>query len=444
MKLPENFIQQVESDLPAYSTVILEGLTQKPCVSVRLHSTKKYQDFDAEKSIPWHPSAFYLPERPIFTLMPAFHAGAFYVQEPSSMLIHAFISEQTKTALDLCAAPGGKTTLLLDALGADALVVANEVMGDRNGILCENIRKWGFPNIIVTQNQVIDFQKLNFQFDLVLLDAPCSGEGMFRKDPNAIQEWSLSNVEACARRQKNLIEQAWKLVKPGGRLIYSTCTFNKKENEEVNLFLQENSSDCQCVKKEFPPAWNIVEIPIGKGWMYRCFPGLFQGEGFSVCAFDKLNEEKEEMYKLPLKKEKHNISLPKNWIRNPENYSFAIENGEITMFPKVWFVEKEEINMELKVKKAGLLIGYQKGKDFVPSHDLALSTVVTEHIPYVDLSEHQALVYLKKEIPDIETTHADGWILAKYKGLALGWFKKIGKQWKNYLPKEYRIRMEID
>lgn len=442
MKLPEDFIQELHKDLPEYANAILEGLLLKASSSVRLHAQKQAQDFESEDQIPWHPHAYFLKQRPVFTLMPSFHAGAFYVQEASSMLIQQFIPDNTQSALDLCAAPGGKTTLLLDALSADALVVANEVVGSRNSILCENLIKWGKPNVLVTQNQVSDFKHLNFQFDLVLLDAPCSGEGMFRKDPNAIQEWSLTHTESCAKRQKFLIEQAWQLVKPGGRLIYSTCTFNKKENEEVCQFLL-NCSDAKMVQKNFPKEWNVVENQVEQAIMYRCFPGVFQGEGFSVCAFDKLDMEEEDTYTLPLKKDKHSIPLPKNWILNPEKYSFKLDNGEIWMFPKHWFTEKEEMELHLKVKKSGLLLGVQKGKDFVPSHELALSLVCSKDIPSVELDESQALVYLKKDIPVISGDFQDGWVLVKYKGLGMGWMKKIGKQWKNYLPKEYRIRMEI-
>src|SRR5690606_35373595 len=240
------------------------AIDQPSRTSIRLNPFKSFSSAWPQSPIPWSKDGYFLEERPSFTLDPAIHAGAYYVQEASSMFIEHVLNSLAiprGVYLDLSAAPGGKSTLLSSYLGHEGLLVANEVIQSRAQILKENLIKWGLGNAVVTNNDPDHFEPLEGFFDLVLVDAPCSGEGMFRKDPQAREEWSPDNVQLCSARQKRIMDKAGALVKGGGYLLYSTCTFNEQENEDMIRFLTEEFA-FEPVKIPLDASWNIVETEV--------------------------------------------------------------------------------------------------------------------------------------------------------------------------------------
>lgn len=245
----------------------------------------------SDSQVPWCSEGYYLNNRPQFTFDPLLHAGCYYVQEASSMFVTHILQQSgdcPQSALDMCAAPGGKSTALRSVLPDDCVLISNEPMGNRAQILLENVTKWGGPNHIVTNNYPRDFRKAKLKFDLILCDVPCSGEGMFRKDPNAISEWSAQNVEKCWQLQREIVADAWECLNPGGLLIYSTCTYNTKENEE-NIRWILDTYDAQVLDIPVDPSWNITGSLL-QGFnepVYRFIPGITRGEGLFVCALRK-------------------------------------------------------------------------------------------------------------------------------------------------------------
>ena len=268
------------------------ALNEVPPVSIRLNPKKTVGMVVAEGSrVPWCNEGYYLEDRPQFTFDPLLHAGCYYVQEASSMFVtHILrsVGNDYKSALDMCAAPGGKSTALRSVLPDDCVLVSNEPMGNRAQILLENITKWGAPNCIVTNNYPRDFRKAKLKFDLILCDVPCSGEGMMRKDPGAIAEWSMQNVEKCWQLQREIVADAWECLNPGGLFIYSTCTYNTKENEENIQWILDNY-DAEVLDIPTDPSWQITGslLPGFNHPVYRFIPGITRGEGLFVCAMRK-------------------------------------------------------------------------------------------------------------------------------------------------------------
>ena len=316
MQLPEDFVRGTrqlmgETRFNSY----LEAFEKEAPVSIRLNVTKGrffcdiLGDVTKEPSlcympVPWCPEGYYLEGRPQFTFDPLFHAGCYYVQEAASMFVTHVIKwimengqwkmETPLQMLDLCAAPGGKSTAMLSVLPEDCTLVSNEPIPTRAQILLENITKWGAKNCIVTNNYPRDFKKAKAKFDLILCDVPCSGEGMFRKDPATISEWSVQNVEKCWRLQREIVADAWECLNPGGIMIYSTCTFNTKENEENVRWIMEEY-DAEVIDIPIDASWHITgslldgfEAPV-----YRFIPGITKSEGLFVCVLRKRGEWRE-------------------------------------------------------------------------------------------------------------------------------------------------------
>ena len=289
--LPVEFIDIMQQQLGAQAPELFHALEQEPVTSIRLNDKIDELSFDADiDEVPWHYDGYYLSERPQFMLDPLMHAGCYYVQEASSMLIQRaleqYVSEDS-VVLDLCAAPGGKATLISQYLGAQGLLVANEVVRQRVFILSENIQKWGNGNTVVTHNAPALFgEALPNTFDCVLVDAPCSGEGMFRKDEQAIAEWSPRNVRLCVDRQRTILHDMWDALKPGGILIYSTCTFNRHECEENALWIADELG-ADILPLGLDPSWGITESIAG----YHCYPHLVRGEGFYLCVLRKRRQQ---------------------------------------------------------------------------------------------------------------------------------------------------------
>ncbi|ARS34959.1 methyltransferase RsmF C-terminal domain-like protein [Pontibacter actiniarum] len=454
MQLPVSFTERMQRllGLQEYQQ-FLNALQQTPPVSIRVNKAKATAAAGLA-AVPWAAAGRYLPVRPSFTLDPAIHAGAYYVQEASSMFVEQALRqavnlEQPLQVLDLCGAPGGKSTHLASLISEDSLLVSNEVIRSRASILAENVAKWGSGNVLVTSNDPRDFGRLPDFFDVMVVDAPCSGEGMFRKDPQAVQEWSEENVKLCAQRQQRILMDVWDALKPGGLLVYSTCTWNEQENEENVAWLSEQEG-VESIRLELQPEWGVVPTQLGGVEGYRFYPHRVQGEGFFMAVVRKAGEEaaishgksKKKKYKLTPagKKEK---ALVENWLLEPEHYTFLQYGEVITALPAYLFEAADEVYQHLYVVYAGTELAEVKGKKLKPLQGLALSQQLNKAAFQVaELDLEQALRYLRKE--DISLgTNGNDWLLLQYKGLPLGWAKQIGSRVNNYYPKEWRIRMDL-
>ena len=296
MQLPEDFVRETRLLMGEERfNRFMEAFNEDAPVSIRLNPSKV--SHAVGEKVPWCKEGFYLSGRPQFTFDPLFHAGCYYVQEAASMFVthvfRTFLSPLTShhsplNILDLCAAPGGKSTAVRTVLPEGSTLVSNEPIPTRAQILLENITKWGWPDCIVTNNYPRDFRKAKARFDIILCDVPCSGEGMFRKDPATISEWSLQNVEKCWRLQREIVADAWECLNPGGILIYSTCTYNIKENEE-NVRWILDTYEAEALDIPVDPSWNITGslLPGFDAPVYRFIPGITRSEGLFMCVLRK-------------------------------------------------------------------------------------------------------------------------------------------------------------
>ena len=422
-------------------------------VSIRFNPYKLAERPEGE-TVPWSRYGFYLTERPAFTLDPLFHAGIYYVQEASSMFLEhiyrsLFGEGERLRILDLCAAPGGKSTLLATAAGLESVVVANEVIRSRALTLADNIRRWGLGNVAVTCNDPSHFGALEQWFDLIAVDAPCSGEGMFRKNPEAAAQWSPQSVELCAGRQRRILNDIWSALRPGGILIYSTCTFNRKENEENIAWLVENY-DCEGVEIGTDPAWGIVrgEIPAGDAVpvpVFRFYPHAVRGEGFFCAVVRKaegrirtrLSKPRRTVYTEMSRQERAAVAP---WFGQPECMHFARIGEQIYGCYEEAYPAMKEVAERLSVLYSGVLTGQLYHGKLKPEHPLALFHDLNRTAaPETELGKEIALNYLRKQdIPaDLLT---EGMNLVCYEGAPLGWIKRIGNRTNNLYPKEFRIQ----
>lgn len=445
VEFPKDFEDFVTKD--AHLDVeILSALNGHSPISIRTNPHKLSGEFHGAKPIPWCENGVFLLERPVFTLNPLFHAGSFYPQEAGSMLLDYMLRQlqlpTEPTVLDLCAAPGGKSTLIASFLDGKGLLVANEVINQRAKILKENISKWGYANTIVTNNDPADFQRLTSFFDVAVVDAPCSGEGMFRKDPNARTEWSLDNVNLCAGRQKRILADVWSSIKEGGYLIYSTCTFNSKENEE-NVQWMESELGGQYIHVEAPN--NFVQ---GRNGIGICgIPGKSESEGFYIAVVQKFSNDGKTVTlgknaNKGIAKFKDEAPL-KDWLAVDQT-SFYAWNELILGVPKVKQTEFLILQSNLHIVKWGVVIGELARKGLIPDHDLLMCHQLRAAYSSVELDTQQALHYLKGETFTLPSTCANGFVQITHEGEPLGWIKNIGNRFNNLYPKEYRIRMRID
>ena len=406
-----------------------------------------------QETIPWCETGQYLRERPSFTFDPLFHAGTYYVQEAASMFTEQAILKilgqaecrnKQITALDLCAAPGGKSTLLQTLLPEGSLLVSNEVIRSRSMILAENMAKWGMPDNIVTNNDPKDIGRLTHLFDIILADLPCSGEGMFRKDPASRNEWNIDNVKLCASRQRRIIHDVWSTLKPGGWLIYSTCTFNTEENEENACFLAKELG-AELISIPVKKEWNIAGALCGDIPAYRFFPHRTRGEGFFLALMRKRDADT-EIVKIKTKQKINKTAISdhiKNMLLNHEKFTF-LATKYVSAIPKVHESVYEILSERLNIVSAGILMGEYKGNDFIPSTSLALSTEInTSAFPVIDLSYDQAIKYLQREAINLPEGSSKGYVLVTFNNKPLGFVKNIGNRANNLYPQEWRIRREL-
>ena len=407
--------------------------------------------------IPWCPeTGRYLSTRPNFTFDPLLHGGIYYVQEASSMFVDLVVRQLIHTPvtmLDLCAAPGGKSTCLRAALPDGCLLFSNEPMRTRSQILAENIQKFGHPDIIVTNNYPQDYKKSKLQFDVILTDVPCSGEGMFRKDEGAIREWSTQNVENCWQLQREIVSDIWNCLKPGGILIYSTCTFNAHEDEEnVEWIAEELGADF--IKLDISKEWNITGNLLNNVHpVYRFLPGKTKGEGLFLAVLRKHGEEeivqgnKEKAEKKKGKNKERgkgsksqHLQVPENWLTSSD-FAYHSTQDSIFAIPVRWKDVYDEACSKLKIIHAGIKLGYSKGKDLIPDQSLALSICLnTKAFQQVELSYEDAIRYLRKEAVNLPAEVSKGYVLITYRHIPLGWEKNIGNRANNLYPQEWKIK----
>ena len=372
----------------------LHSFEEEPPVSIRLNPRKPAGKPINAEEVPWCRDAYYLKSRPNFTFDPLFHAGCYYVQEAASMFLDEILRQQLSTlnsqlsTLDACAAPGGKSTLLRSALPEDCVLYSNEPVRNRASILLENIQKWGYPNCYVTNAYPKDYRKAKMRFDVILCDVPCSGEGMFRKDEATIREWSPQNVEKCWRLQRDIVADAWECLNDGGLFIYSTCTFNTKENEENIRWILDNY-EAEVLEIETRPEWNITGSLL-EGFtepVYRFIPGITRSEGLFICALRK---------------------------------------GSSPIVPS------EEAHHS------------HRGKNPFPPRELTVPTggTTTEAAPAarVALSYPQAMAYLRHEALVLPADTPRGIVEVCFLGHPLGLAKNIGNRANNLYPKEWKIK----
>ena len=411
MNLPQEFIDYTSNLFGADIWQAFLNALEKPApTSVRFNPWKfKKEDILPQAiPVPWCKNGFYLNERPDFTKDPLFHAGVYYVQEAASMFLDYILREFVKEpllALDLCAAPGGKSTLMRAALPSGSLLVSNEPDRKRANILLENMQKQGHSDILITHNYPADFNKTNWSFDLILVDAPCSGEGLFRKDKEAIKEWSLNNILFCQKRQRQILKDIWPCLKEGGLLIYSTCTFNTRENEEnVKFIMQELGADILPVSVK--PEWQIIGSLLKdfKESVYRFIPAITKSEGLFMAV------------------------LRKKGLSNTP-----------TILPQTARLHAQT-NKLIHLLYNGKPTPEQKGKEQIPTAAQALSLDFAQNYPQVDLTLEQALRYLHRESFALPQNTPKGFVVVSYKKHPLGFMKNLGDRANNLYPKNWAIR----
>lgn len=456
MTLPEEFQQNMKQIIPQeeYESFIKSLSDDSQPTSIRVNCNKSSvaeisKHFSNSENceifpVSWCEEGLYLSSRPAFTLDPHLHAGAYYVQEASSMFITQVIRTQIDkpvNCLDLCAAPGGKSTAAISVLPEGSQIVSNEIDRRRARILAENITKWGFPYATVTSNAPKDFKNLHHVFDVIITDVPCSGEGMFRKDEGAIADWTPKKVKECAELQHEIINSIWNCLKPGGLLIYSTCTYNISEDEEMVDYVCRELGG---VTVEIPTEenWNIHKPLIGKHSCYRFMPHFTKGEGLFMCAIRK---DEDTVLTAKLKKPlKSSVKVAKD-ISDWVDIDVTLEQnqeGTICAIP----ISHKELHDQLVfnglyILQSGIELGTVKGKDIIPSHNLAMSTAISDKaFPTYEVDLDIALDYLRRQTFVLPEDAPKGYVILTYHNLRLGFAKNLGNRCNNLYPEQWRIR----
>lgn len=420
MTLPSDFIKTMRDLLGNETDDFIAAMEAPPICSVRLNSRKPGASFPEGEPVAWCDTGYYLPQRPLFTLDPLLHAGAYYVQDASSMIYREVTLRILKLfapdgifppvcVADICAAPGGKTTAIIDALPDGSRVTANEFVGKRAAILKENLSKWGYPEVTVMNRDTACFANSGASFDIVAVDAPCSGEGMMRKDETAVAQWSQKLIDSCASLQREILSNAAKAVKEGGFLIYSTCTFNRRENEENAEFICHHLG-FEPIDLSFPEDWGIprgigTDLPV-----YRFMPHKTRGEGLFLAVFRR----------------------PGTWI---PSLSRLTESKAGKASPAK--CKKQPAAVDRKTGGKG-----SDSRDCIPDIEEILSVNFDRsRYPEAPLTKEQALSYLRREALSLPADTPKGIVIVTYNGLPLGPAKNIGSRANNLYPKNWRIRM---
>jgi 16S rRNA C967 or C1407 C5-methylase (RsmB/RsmF family)/NOL1/NOP2/fmu family ribosome biogenesis protein len=447
VELPAAFIETMKEKLGQEFGPFVNVLKKPSPTSLRINPKKQSQQEDAD-SIPWTDFGKYLKERPVFTLDPHLHAGSYYVQEASSMFLEQAIKQtvdlkQSMNVLDLCAAPGGKSTHILSLINDTSLLVSNEVIRSRSTILSENIQKWGYPNAVVTNNDPENFQRLQGFFDLIVVDAPCSGEGLFRKDPEAMKEWTPDNVQLCAARQKRIVSDVWPALKSEGIFIYCTCTYNEFENEQ-NLEWLQNEKSVEFLALKTESGWNIEEVRKRNIIGYRFYPHRLAGEGFfiSVCRkTENVNEKRVNGKNKLASTSKKTVERISNWINEIQNFKSFDHENVTHIFPENKFSILELISQNLKIVHAGTKVCEVKHDKLIPEHALALSIHINKNdFKNIELNYEDAIRYLRRDAFTIDDA-TKGYCLLTFENSPLGFINHLGNRFNNMYPIDWRIRM---
>ncbi len=444
MKLPQQLLNSLkdQKDFDEEAFVAVHNSEEK-ITSVRMNPFKPVQlDFELAEKVKWCNAGFYLSERPSFTFDPLFHAGCYYVQEAGSMFLEQVFKQcvdfkKDLKVLDLCAAPGGKSTHVNSLINERSILISNEVIKPRAEILSQNISKWGTCNVAITNNDASAFSNLKEMFDVIVADVPCSGSGLFRKQVSAIEQWSLSNVNLCSTRQKRILADVINSLKVNGILIYSTCSYSEEENESIVKWLIKDF-DLEFMNIEMDVKWGITNTKLG----YRFYPNLTKSEGFFCVA---LRKKKSDEFNMGQKSKK--ISLEKissKEMKVLEDYLMQNKNNSVIKFKNQFKLMSnalldfwQQYGSSFYFKNCGTTIGEIKHEDFVPDHDFSQSVFLNNKINKLNLNRNEAISFLKKE--NLYLKAEKGICLMCYKNFGLGWAKILDNRINNYLPKDYRI-----
>jgi len=445
--LPAAFCARIREQFPDEYDSLLQALNEPPLTSVHLHPTKHGGCFFHEEIIPWHSRGRYLKDRPSFTLDPHFHGSAYYPQEASSMVLgwvtlYLFGQRTGLRFLDYCAAPGGKSIVLISHLSESGLLVSNEIVPKRNHVLVQNLTRWGIPRFVCTSSEVSDFAAAGMTFDMVLVDAPCSGEGMFRKDHRARTEWNENALKHCSLRQLEILSDIHQLITPGGYLIYSTCTFAHQENIIPCKSLVA-SGHFNSVDLPFPESFGIRLIEEGDVSGYSFLPHLTRGEGFflSVLQRTALGERETSRSRRPASwwEKQSNDAFLLSGLQLPSDIHLARDQrGSVTLGP-FDAAQLNSLASHIRITSAGLGMYSGEGRGITPDHGLAMLHELNSDYPSVQLSREDALRYLRGETISGNEYDTCGYVLIRCEEVTLGWAKCVPGRLNNHYPKELRI-----
>lgn len=452
---------------------VVEAIEQSvPEVSVRYNCHKPAVRL-SDEPVPWCEEGCYLSERPVFALDPCWHQGRYYVQEAGSMFVGHVVRSLAREwpgpvcVLDACAAPGGKTTAVIDALPEGSLTVANEYVPARAAVLKENIVKWGCPSVIVTRGDTGRLARLGETFDLVVADVPCSGEGMMRKDDEAVAQWGEGLVRDCAALQWEIVCNLWQTLRPGGVMIYSTCTFNRQE-DELNVARIIRELGGESVKIDVPAEWGITGA-IGEPSVYACrfIPGRTRGEGLFVSVIRKPGQEN-KFFKTGVQEsnsfrtERGSVKARKGrpdkcdkrgavaklpaelagWLIDGQRYAMYADGDRVNAFPREWMPLLERVRKVTDVIHDGVHVASLKGRDYAPAHSLVMSRAFNKSaFPHVDIDKDTALRYLRGESPVMPEGTPRGYVVLTYEGEPLGLVKNLGNRSNSLYPSSWRVRI---
>ena len=426
-ELPEAFVRRMREQLDDELSAFLHALDEDPVRGIRFNPRKETEAADSLRTgerVPWEENGYYLEADSNAGSMILHEAGAFYIQEPGAMMPAAVLAAKPgEKVLDLCAAPGGKSTQIGCAMQGEGLLVCNEPVPKRAAILSRNVERMGLPNALVTCAKPEQLaEKWEEGFDAVLVDAPCSGEGMFRRDPETRNEWTAEKAEGCAERQREILKEAARLVRPGGRLVYSTCTYNPQENEDNAAWFAREFPEFH------PEGFSLPGIDAPDG-IYTCYPHRIKGEGQFAALFRKNGNEEPDI------REDQSLPVPSKNDKALFRQLFP-ELPEPTHILGSTFISMPELPdvKGIRILRAGLHLGEVKGKVAVPDHAAAVCFNRPD-MPVKELNADEAARYMNGETISSEE---NGWILMSYRGLVLGWGKGSGGIIKNHYPKGLR------
>lgn len=449
--IPEGFAEACRSQLGAEAAPLLDALRcGEAGRAVRLNPAKPSALVPEGEAVEWCDGSVRLEaDAPSVTLDPLFHAGAYYAQDASSMIVKTIVKhiagDEPLVAVDACAAPGGKTTAAIDALPAGSVMIANEIVPARCAILRENLLKWGYPATIVTRGDTAALARLGETAHIIIADVPCSGEGMMRKDADAIAQWTPRLVDDCARLQREIVDNLWQLLRPGGYMIYSTCTFNRHEDEENVAYIIEELGGEPVAIPDLPECIaRGIDTPYP---CYRFMPHRLRGEGLFVAVIHKPGSSARDTFSSPRKREARNRKASpareavEKWIDYPGPLAVTETADAVSLFPEAWMPLLKRVERVTTVVQAGVTAASIKGRDIIPHHGLAMSGALARGaFPEVELSLDDARDYLRRNTLTLPPDTPRGYVLVTYGGLPLGFMKHLGNRSNNLYPAEYRIK----